>query len=152
MEREVLIQYTDLVKEEKEINARISELEKQIEQLENKCADMPDLSEVVKGGEGGERRYKVDGFSVEQQRLKTDLTIKTLLLSQRKALLTTLQFEILEKSNDVAEYIASVDSSYMRRLISFRVVDGLTWEEVAIKMGGNNTEDSVKKAFYRFIK
>lgn len=152
MEREILIQYTDLVKEQKEINNRIDELEKHIAHLERKYANMPDVVEVVKGGYGGEERVKVSGYSQEQQRLKTDLAIKKLLLSQRRALLTTLEFEILEKANDVAEYIASIDNSYMRRLISFRVIDGLKWEDVAAKMGGGNSEDTVKKAFYRFLK
>lgn len=152
MEREILIQYTDLVKEQKEINARIAELEKDIDRLERKYANMPDVVEVVKGGYGGDERVQIRGYSQERQRFKTDLAIKKLLLSQRRALLTTLEFEILEKANDVSEYIASIDNSYMRRLISFRVIDGLKWEEVAAKMGGGNSEDTVKKAFYRFLK
>lgn len=149
MEKEILLQYTDLVKEQNEIKARIDRLENDIDRLESKVESIAD---VVKGGAGGEQRYSVEGYTEDQQRLRTDLMVKKMLLSQRKALLTTLKFEILEKANEVEIYIASIDDSYMRRLVSFRVLDGLKWGEVAIKMGGNNTEDSVKKAFYRYIK
>lgn len=132
MEREILLQYTDLVKEEKEIRHRISRVQDEIARLERRISEM-------------------DENAGDYQRVRADLMIKKMILSQRTALLTTLKFEILEKTNDVESYIASIDNSYMRRLVSFRVVDGLKWEEVAIKMGGGNSEDSVKKAFYRFV-
>lgn len=132
MEREILLQYTDLVKEEKEIRHRISRVQDEIARLERRISEM-------------------DENAGDYQRVRADLMIKKMILSQRTALLTTLKFEILEKTNDIESYIASIDNSYMRRLVSFRVVDGLKWEEVAIKMGGGNSEDSVKKAFYRFV-
>ena len=39
----------------------------------------------------------------------------------------------------------------MRRIISLRVVDGLSWNKVADYIGGGNTEGSVKMAFQRFM-
>ena len=44
------------------------------------------------------------------------------------------------------------DDYRMRTIMLYRFVHLCSWEEVAIKVGGNNTEDSVKKACYRFIK
>lgn len=35
---------------------------------------------------------------------------------------------------------------------AYRFQDFLKWDAVAAKLGGNNTEDSVKKACYRFLK
>jgi len=146
MEKEILLQYTDLVKEEKEIKHRISLLESEIDKLERRVES---IKVVVKSGD---KRHIVEGYTEDQQRLRTELMVKKMLLSQRTALLTTLDYEISEKVNEVEIYIASIEDSFMRRLVSFRVVDGLKWEEVAVKMGGNNTEDSVKKAFYRFVR
>jgi len=39
----------------------------------------------------------------------------------------------------------------MRRIVTMRVVDSLSWNKVADKMGGYNTEDSVRMAFNRFM-
>ena len=47
-------------------------------------------------------------------------------------------------------YIDVVDDPQMRMILSLRFVNGLTWRQVAESIGGN-TEDSVKKACYRFL-
>lgn len=39
----------------------------------------------------------------------------------------------------------------MQRIIRFRVFQKLSWEEVAVKMGRNATEGSVKMEFQRFM-
>ena len=59
--------------------------------------------------------------------------------------------EITERLNEVEQFIKSVQDSHLRRIITYRVVEGLSWNEVADKIGGGNTEDSVRKAFDRFM-
>ena len=59
--------------------------------------------------------------------------------------------EITERLNEVEQFIKSVQDSHLRRIITYRVVEGLSWNEVAYKIGGGNTEDSVRKAFERFM-
>ena len=49
-------------------------------------------------------------------------------------------------------YIESIDDSLIRQILTCRYVDGMTWVRVARNIGGDNTEDSVKKAAYRFLK
>lgn len=53
--------------------------------------------------------------------------------------------------NRLNRYIASIPDSFTRQIIRLRFVDGLTWRQVAQNIGGNNTEDGVKKACYRFL-
>lgn len=53
--------------------------------------------------------------------------------------------------NRLNRYIASISDSFMRQIISLRFINGLTWRQVAQSVGGNNTEDGVKKACYRFV-
>ncbi|MDD2429343.1 MAG: hypothetical protein PHQ85_07135 [Eubacteriales bacterium] len=50
------------------------------------------------------------------------------------------------------EYIRCIDDAQLRTILILRFVDGLTWNQVADRIGGNNTEDSVKKACYRYLK
>lgn len=73
------------------------------------------------------------------------------MLYARKSILANLELELLETLNQVEKFIASVEDSRMRRIITLRVIDNLSWNSVADRIGGGNTEDSVKKSFYRFM-
>jgi len=48
--------------------------------------------------------------------------------------------------------IYSVDDSFMRSLLRFRYIDGMTWAEAAKKFGDGYTPDMLRKAHQRFIK
>ena len=39
-----------------------------------------------------------------------------------------------------------------QRMIRFKYMEGMTWEEVAKNIGGRATEDSVRKEIERFLK
>lgn len=138
--KEILIQYSDLQQECKEVREKIEKLERQIAKIEEDGA----VIDKVRGGDGGLQSFKIEGFPYpEYSRKKT-------LLYARKATLSELEMELLETLNEVEEFIASISDSHIRRIVNLRVIDGLSWNEVARKIGGN-TEDSVKKAFYRFM-
>ena len=139
--KEILNQYTNLQKECKEVREKIDELEKQIEEIEDEGA----VIDKVRGGEGGLQSFRIEGFPYPEYSRK-----KTLLFA-RKAKLSEIELDLLEKVNMVEEYISSLSDSHIRRIISLRVVEGLSWNKIAIKMGGNNTEDSVRMCYNRFI-
>ena len=69
----------------------------------------------------------------------------------RKATLVNLELELTETLNQVEEFIAGVEDSRIRRIITLRFIENLSWNKVADRIGGGNTEDSVKKSFYRFM-
>lgn len=139
--KEILIQYSDLQEEVKEVRERIDKTEKQIAKIE----DDGNVVDSVSGGNGGLQHFKIEGFPYpEYSRKKT-------LLYARKSTLASLEMELMETLNQVEEFIKSVDDSRMRRIITLRFIDNLSWNKVADRIGGNNTEDSVKKAFYRFM-
>ena len=139
--KEVLVQYSDLQKERKEVREKIKKLEKQIETIENDG----NVADKVRGGDGGLQSFKIEGFPYpEYSRKKT-------LLYMRKATLSELEMELIETLNEVEEFITTIKDSHMRRIISLRVVDGLSWNKVADRIGGGNTDDSVRKAFDRFM-
>lgn len=139
--KEILIQYSDLQEEVKEVRERIERTERQIAKIE----EDGNVIDTVSGGGGGIQHFKIEGFPYpEYSRKKT-------LLYARKATLASLELELMEMLNQVEEFIASVDDSRMRRIITLRFIDNLSWNKVADRIGGNNTEDSVKKAFYRLM-
>ena len=138
--KEILIQYSDLQQECKEVREKIEKLERQIAKIEADGA----VVDKVRGGLGGLQSFKIEGFPYPEYSRKETL------LYARKATLSELEMELLETLNEVEEFIASISDSHIRRIVNLRVIDGLSWNEVARKIGGN-TEDSVKKAFYRFM-
>lgn len=139
--KDILNQYIDLKEEYKELNGRIQTLEKQINKIEKEG----EVVDKVMGGDGGIQSFRIEGFPYPEYSRKQTL------LNARKAILSELELEILENVNQVEKFISEIQDSHIRRIISFRFIDGLTWNEVADKMSGNNTEDSVKKAFQRFM-
>ncbi len=81
------------------------------------------------------------------------------MLEESIVLITELEDSIKKEQNDflrermeIEEYIRSIDDYQIRLIFSYRFVDLMTWYQVSLCIGGNNTEDSVKKMCYRFLK
>lgn len=139
--KSILKQYTDLIKECEELKPKISRLEKQLRQIESDGV----VTDKVKGGLGGIQNFTIKGFPFKKHsEVRNKLIIAQNLLNERYE-------NAILMIDEVESFISSIDDSYTRRLVSFRVVDGLTWFEVAEKMGGGNTEDGVRKAYERFL-
>ena len=139
--KEILTQYSDLQEEAKEVRERIERTEKQIAKIEEEGI----VIDTVSGGNGGIQHFKIEGFPYPEYSRKKSL------LYVRKATLASLEMELLETLNRVEEFIASVEDSRIRRIITLRFIENLSWNKVADRIGGGNTEDSVKKSFYRFM-
>lgn len=110
----------------------LAEREREIVHRMTYAASVPAAARV-KGDDGrtGEERYR-DALEQVQESL-----------CQRRLALA-------EKEVAVMAYIGSVPDSLLRQILTLRFVDGHSWTAVAHRIGGGNTEESVKKAFYRF--
>lgn len=49
-------------------------------------------------------------------------------------------------------YISDIPDSLTRQIFTLRFVEGLTWEDVAAKAGGNNTAKNCSNICYRYIR
>lgn len=139
--KEVLSQYIDLQEEIKEVQQKIKKLESDIRKIESDG----NVVDSVSGGCGGTEHFRIEGFPYPEYSRK-----QTLLYS-RKATLQLLEDDLLQKNNEVEEFIASVQDSRIRRIINLRFIEKLSWNKVADRIGGGNTEDSVRKAFDRYM-
>lgn len=117
------------------IDAEIKDIEEQLEELRTeaesctaKLDDMP----------------KNSGVSDKVGRLACEIADYTTLLEETKA-------ERTKKSREIHAYIVNIENDYIRRVFYLRFVRGLTWAKVAERIGGGNTEDSVKKIVARYI-
>lgn len=62
-----------------------------------------------------------------------------------RGLLARVQME----KKKILEFINNIDDSYIRQIVFMRNVSCMRWNKVAIQL--NNTEECVKKTYYRFL-
>lgn len=155
VDKRILVQYANFIREYEEVTSDIARITKTIERLERRLFEIEN-GEIVKdrvyGGEGGIQGFNIEGIpTAEYDQDARALLHNKLILESRQAKLRLLQFEIKSSIDSVNEFIASVNDSFMRRIISYRIVKQMTWDAVARNMGGGNTADGVRKAFERYL-
>lgn len=123
-----LSQFYHLSREITDLRRRIRELEARAEPHAARLSDMP------KSGRGGDATAEIAVELAEaRQRLSDEL-------KQRRAERARLEW-----------YIRGVPDAYIRRIMRFRYVDGLSWQAVAFRMGGRNTASGVRMAVFRYV-
>ncbi|MDD6735723.1 MAG: hypothetical protein PUE13_05360 [Clostridiales bacterium] len=62
------------------------------------------------------------------------------------------KLEQLERTRrEILSFIMSIDDPQTRLIFKLRCLNNLTWNAVADKVGGMNSEYTVKKRFYRYL-
>lgn len=145
MKKNILEQYTDMQSEEKDIVRRIQSLNDQIINIEMSGYRVSDTVSCGKRGKKPIKTVKIEGFPISDYEKKKNE------LRKYKAKLEILDQELLEKLNEVEEYIENIKDSRIRRIMRYRYIDNLTWQQVARRMGRNHTEESCRKTHDRFL-
>lgn len=145
MAKHILAQYHDLQEEAKDLRRRIKKLEEEIAKIKNEGT----VKDTVTRGKKGKKplgRVTIEGVPYpEYSRKKTRLFLY-------KAQLESAEMELLEIASETEKYIQSIEDSRIRRIIRLRYIDNLTWTQVAHKIGGMATADSVRMEHNRYLK
>ena len=124
------------------LKTEIEMLKKQIENLDYTIA-----TDSVKGSSPyfpyTERNFKITGVDYQGYENKAERLQRR--LDRRIA-------ELIDVIDETYEYIENIGDSLIRQIISLRYINGLTWNQVAAHIGGNNTADSVRKMAERYLK
>lgn len=89
--------------------------------------------------------YSCPEFSIRQQEIHMENIEKDLaVLEERKVKAYELKRE--------AEEIMDFSPVRIQRIIKYKFFHGMTWQQVADKLGGRGTADSIKKEFQRHFK
>lgn len=59
--------------------------------------------------------------------------------------------KLIETQFAVENFVESISDIRIRRIVRMKYLQGLSWNQVAMKLGGYNTSDSVRKACKRFF-
>lgn len=134
--RDVLEAYADacaLVKETEEDIRKLRKREPVLDRVKGSNPDFPYQP----------RSFTVSGAAETVMERGTELEREMGLLRQRR--------ENAERVRVKAEKVMAGASVRIQRIIRYRVFEGMTWEEVAVKMGGRATAESVRKEYQRFM-
>ena len=117
------------------LNREIEAEQRRIAELEAKATN---ISAKVTGMPGGA------GIS--------DKTAIAAEIADSRAIVQAKAEQCIHEYNRLCRYIAGVDDSLMRQILQYRYISGLNWTQVAMRIGGGNTPDSVRMAHDRFLK
>ncbi len=137
MDKKILSEYTDacqLIKETEEDIRRLRQEKKTVIQT-NVKGSMHEFPYTA-------QRFKIEGttFTVSND---NRLRQEEILLERRKE-----QAEAIRQQ--VHEWMLTIPVR-MQRIIRYRYLEELSWEQVAVKIGRKATADSVRKEFNRFF-
>ncbi len=99
------------------------------------CPPGPDMSGMPHGGSPGSR---TEQLAVE--------------IAYLRGLIDGKRLRCVQEQVRLEQYIQSIPDSLTRMIFRLRFSEGLSWQQVAFEIGGNNTADSVKKVCYRYLK
>lgn len=144
--KSILIQYSDMKEEIKDLHRRIEQLERELYKMEEEGT----VKDTVTGGLGGTQHFVVEGLPAPALRRKA-LQIKA-----RKEKAAKMEGELLELVCQVEDYINSITSSELRIIFRLYYIDELTWPKVALTMNRMfpkriYTEESCRKKHSRFL-
>lgn len=154
MTKKKLSEYRDCKAYLGELEARLVRNEEEIGRLEERIslAAPAGQSDVVTGGAGGKRRYHIEGIPCARySRDKTGLELQILTYERTRDMLEAQRAEMVALMEEVEKFIAGIEDISIRRIVSLRFSDGLKWNQVADRMGGDNTESSVTMAYRRYM-
>ena len=138
MDKSILYQYIDACE-------MIKDTEREIDRIRSKRREI--VTDKVKGSSYdfpfGQISYTIRGIPDNAQDEKA-LDRMERILEERKAAAEVIKLQ-------VEEWLSTVPPR-MQRIIRYKVFEGMTWAQVAVRMGRKNTENGLKKEFERFMR
>ncbi|MDI3310944.1 MAG: hypothetical protein QJR05_05885 [Thermoanaerobacterium sp.] len=129
----------------KYLNKEIELLQKEIDKTK-RAIDTYTATDVVKGSDSEwpyiRRTFRIEGVVIPDYERR----VKHL----QKKLQSRLD-ELIKKREEIEDFISKIPDSLIRQIITLRYKNGLTWNQIATHIGGNNTADSVRMMHNRFF-
>lgn len=135
--------YQNLKMEQKRLNDRMEDLLSEREQVQSHI--------VIDGVIASDREFpytthisKVEGLELDSDKFENHVINKELRRVRKMQDATDLAL------SEIREMVDGIEDEFIKAIITYRFIDGLSWRQVAFKMGGGNTEASVLMAYRRY--
>lgn len=150
MDKEILLEYKAMKEEIKDLRRRIDNNRRELDKLN----DMIVTDSVACGKKGKKpiRTVKIQGMPsrlIERKRIA---------LERNSEKLESIELKLIDLSNEVEQYIATIKKSELRIMFRLYFVDDLSYAKVADKMNDMfpkrdiaYTDENVKKRIQRFF-
>ena len=138
MDKKILEDYIDACENIKDTEKHIRKLKKQKKNIvqTNVTGSNPNFPYE-------KQHFKIQGtsFTYSDDR---QLRINEKMLEERKRNAETLKVQVEQWMNTI--------SNRMQRIIRYKIFEGMTWEQVAERLGRKATGESVRKEYEKFMK
>ena len=125
--------------------SQLFHLGKEIEENEQRLKDIEDSLTRISAPDFEEHSHttgyvqsKIDKLTAE----KIDL----------QNIIDSMNIQCRAERNRLMRYIRGIKDSYTRRVFTLRFVDGLTWLQVAQKIGRGDADDAMRMICVRYLK
>ena len=139
MDKRILIDYIDACKIVEETKEEIRKLKKNRKRI---------LTDTVKGSSHDfpytMQTYRIEGLAYSVVKNPDELDRLEETLKER--------LQNAEKIKHDVEVWLNTIPMRMQRIIRYKIFEGLTWAEVAIRMGRKATPDGIRKEYENFMK
>lgn len=119
MDKELLIQYCDILEERKDILKRINTLQSKNHQIITNVKGSSKEFPYI------ERHYVINGIDINKES-----SIKKL-----EKMLIEFDQKLLEQQTEVERFIESIKDSQTREIFRLRYIEGMSWYQIALSKG-----------------
>ena len=137
VDKQILYQYIDACELVKETEREIEQIRRRRREIVTDKVKMSDYDFPF-----GQISYTIHGIPYDDQD-QGMLDRKERILEERKAAAEVIKLQ-------VEEWLVTVPPR-MQRIIRYKVFEGMTWEEVAQRIGRKATGEGIRKEFDRFM-
>lgn len=95
-----------------------------------------------------DEKAKITGLPYIDKMADTSLNAQ---IKDCETIIQAKRMATIAEYNRLVRYIAGIDDSLIRQILTLRYINGFNWVQVSIHIGGGNTADGVRKIHDRFL-
>lgn len=120
-------------------------LDKEIEESQQRLKNLED-SLVRISAPDFEQHSRPTGY------IQSKIEVLTAEIEDLKVIILSKQTQNVIEKKRLSRYINSIKDSHIRRVLTLRFVDGLSWLEVAQKIGRGDCDEAARQTCIRYLK
>lgn len=144
MEKKDFERYQKLKMEQKRLNDRVEDLLSEREAIQSRIA--------IDGVIASDLEYPYTTHISKVEGLESDLDkFENHIISLELRRVRRMQDQTDEALSEIRRIVDEIEDEFIKSIVTYRFINGLSWRQVAFRIGGGITEDGVRKAYTRFI-